>query len=60
MIEGSSAPTPSNVKPRLRGVLHEAAFFVALVVGVLLVIYASMRTARAPLQRQEYSQPPSC
>jgi hemolysin III len=40
MIEGSSAPVPEKVKPRLRGVLHEAAFFVALVVGVLLVIYA--------------------
>ena len=40
MIEGSSAPVPPKVKPRLRGVLHEAAFFVALVVGVLLVIYA--------------------
>lgn len=40
MIEGSSAAVPPKVKPRLRGVLHEAAFFVALVVGVLLVIYA--------------------
>jgi hemolysin III len=47
MIEGSSAPTPSNVKPRLRGVLHEAAFFVALVVGVLLVIYANGTRASA-------------
>jgi hemolysin III len=41
MIEGSSAPVPEKAKPRLRGVLHEAAFFVALVVGVLLVIYAN-------------------
>ncbi|MGZ4373121.1 MAG: PAQR family membrane homeostasis protein TrhA [Gaiellaceae bacterium] len=40
MIEGSSAAVPPKVKPRLRGVLHEAAFFVALVVGVLLVVYA--------------------
>jgi len=40
MIEGSSAAVPPRVKPRLRGVLHEVAFFVALVVGVLLVIYA--------------------
>jgi hemolysin III len=40
MIEGLSAPAPPKVKPLLRGVLHEAAFFVALVVGVLLVIYA--------------------
>jgi hemolysin III len=28
------------MRPRLRGVLHEAAFFVALVVGALLVAYA--------------------
>lgn len=41
MIEGSSAAAPPRVKPRLRGVLHEAAFFVALVVGVLLVINAN-------------------
>lgn len=40
MIEESSAPVPPKVKPRLRGVLHEVAFFVALVVGVPLVIYA--------------------
>jgi hemolysin III len=40
MIEGSSAAVPPKVKPRLRGVLHEVAFFVALVVGVLLVIFA--------------------
>jgi len=40
VVDGSSAAVPLKVKPRLRGVLHEAAFFVALVVGVLLVIYA--------------------
>ena len=40
MIEGSSAPGLPKVKPLMRGMLHEAAFFVALVVGVLLVIYA--------------------
>ena len=31
---------PPKVKPLLRGVLHQAAFFVALVVGALLVIFA--------------------
>jgi hemolysin III len=40
MVDGSSASAPQNVKPLLRGVLHEAAFFVALVVGALLIIYA--------------------
>jgi hemolysin III len=40
MIEGSSAPNLPKVKPRLRGVLHQVAFFVALVAGVLLVVYA--------------------
>jgi hemolysin III len=40
MMEGSSAPDLVKVKPLLRGVLHEAAFFVFLVVGALFVIYA--------------------
>jgi hemolysin III len=40
MIEGPSALVLPKAKPRLRGVLHEVAFFVALVVGVLLVVYA--------------------
>jgi hemolysin III len=40
MIEGSSAPVLPKAKPLMRGMLHEAAFFVALVVGVLLVVYA--------------------
>jgi hemolysin III len=40
MVDGTSAPVVANVKPLLRGVLHEAAFFVALVAGVLLIIYA--------------------
>jgi hemolysin III len=40
MIEGSSALVVPKAKPRLRGVLHQVAFFVALVVGVLLVVYA--------------------
>jgi len=41
MIQGSSPAVAPKVKPLMRGVLHEAAFFVALVVGVLLVIYAN-------------------
>jgi hemolysin III len=41
MVDGSGALlTPPTVRPLLRGVLHEAAFFVALVAGVLLVVYA--------------------
>jgi hemolysin III len=47
MIEGSRAEVSPKIKPRLRGVLHEAAFFVFLVVGVLLVVYAD--GARASL-----------
>jgi hemolysin III len=47
MMEGLSAPTLPKVKPRLRGVLHEVAFFVALVVGVLLVVYADGARASA-------------
>jgi hemolysin III len=33
-------PLENRPKPRLRGVLHQAAFSVALVVGALLVIFA--------------------
>ena len=40
MVDGSSALVSPNTRPRLRGVLHEAAFFVALVAGALLVVYA--------------------
>jgi hemolysin III len=40
MIDALSAPAATKVKPRMRGVLHQAAFFVALIVGALLVIYA--------------------
>ncbi len=40
MVDASGALRPASVRPLLRGVLHEVAFFVALVVGVLLVIYA--------------------
>jgi hemolysin III len=47
MIDGSSALELPKAKPRLRGVLHQVAFFVAVVVGVLLVVYAD--GARASL-----------
>ena len=47
MVELSGALPPSNTKPLLRGVLHEVAFFVALVAGVLLVIYADGTRASA-------------
>src|SRR5713101_2308947 len=40
MVDGQIAPVPPRQKPRLRGVLHEVAFFIALVVGVLLVTHA--------------------
>jgi hemolysin III len=47
MVDGQGAPVPPRQKPRLRGVLHEAAFFVALVVGILLVVYAHGARASA-------------
>jgi hemolysin III len=47
MIEASTAPVSPKVKPRLRGVLHEVAFFIALIVGALLVIYADGTRASA-------------
>jgi hemolysin III len=34
-------PLENRPKPRLRGVLHQVAFFVALVAGTLLVIFAN-------------------
>ena len=40
MLEGLSVEIAPKVKPLLRGVLHEVAFFVAVVVGVLLIVYA--------------------
>jgi hemolysin III len=47
MVDGQDAPVPPRQKPRLRGVLHEAAFFVALVVGILLGAYAHGARATA-------------
>ena len=47
MVDASGALRPVSVRPLLRGVLHEVAFFVALVVGVLLVIYADGTRASA-------------
>jgi hemolysin III len=40
------ALTPPRVKPRLRGVFHEIAFYVAVVVGILLVVTAESGRAR--------------
>ena len=34
------ALTPPRVKPRLRGVFHEVAFYAAVVVGIVLVVAA--------------------
>jgi hemolysin III len=41
-----STPSPAPVKPRLRGVVHEYAFFVSLACGVALVVAASDGRAR--------------
>jgi hemolysin III len=40
MVHPPDALTPPRQRPRLRGVLHQVAFFVALVVGTLFVTYA--------------------
>jgi hemolysin III len=40
------ALTPPRVKPRLRGVFHEVAFFAAIVAGVILVATAGPGRAR--------------
>jgi hemolysin III len=40
------ALTPPRVKPRLRGVFHEIAFYVAVVVGIMLVVTAESGRAR--------------
>jgi hemolysin III len=40
------ALTPPRVKPRLRGVFHEIAFYVAVVVGIVLVVTAEPGRAR--------------
>ncbi len=42
----AGVPDALRVKPRLRGVSHEIAFFVVLVLGPVLIIEASMPTAR--------------
>lgn len=47
MVDGHAAPVPPRERPRLRGVLHEAAFFVALVAGILLVKYSNGPRASA-------------
>jgi hemolysin III len=47
MVDGQVAPVPPLQKPRLRGVLHEVAFFIALVVGILLVTHTDGPRASA-------------
>jgi len=49
MADAKEAATEAiaKVKPRLRGVSHEYAFFVSLVLGALLVILADGASARA-------------
>ena len=40
-------PAPASAKPRLRGWIHEVAFFVSVPAGVALVLLARSGTARA-------------
>jgi len=47
MVDGQVAPVPPRQRPRLRGVLHEVAFFIALVVGILLVTHTDRPRASA-------------
>jgi hemolysin III len=42
----AAAEAIAKVKPRLRGVSHEYAFFVSLVLGTLLIVLAKGETAR--------------
>jgi hemolysin III len=44
--KGAAAEAIAKVKPRLRGVSHEYAFFVSLVLGALLVAFAKEGDAR--------------
>src|SRR5205807_262872 len=41
-----TAAIPEPIKPRLRGVIHQYAFFVALVLGIVLVVLAPGGRAR--------------
>jgi len=47
MVDGQVAPGSPLQRPRLRGVLHEVAFFIALVVGILLVTHTDGARASA-------------
>ena len=47
------APTPSTLRPRLRGVLHQYAFFVALAAAMPLLLTA--RTTRGALAAAVYA-----
>lgn len=46
MLEGPTGSPAEDLKPLLRGVLHQCAFFLSLVVGALLVATASSDAAR--------------
>ncbi len=46
MLEGPAGPSAEDLKPLLRGVLHQCAFFLSLVVGAVLVATASTALAR--------------
>src|SRR2546427_12308821 len=43
---GGTAAIPEPIKPRLRGVIHQYAFFVALILGIVLVLLAPGGRAR--------------
>jgi hemolysin III len=50
LVDGDPGPvTPPPAKPKLRGVLHEVAFFVSLVAGVMLVAAAPSAGSAAVL-----------
>jgi hemolysin III len=46
VLEGPAGPSAEDLKPLLRGVLHQCAFFLSLVVGAVLVATASSALAR--------------
>ena len=46
VLEGPTGPPAEDLKPLLRGVLHQCAFFLSLLVGAVLVATASSDAAR--------------
>jgi hemolysin III len=53
VLSGDMRPSLPNVKPRLRGVFHQWAFFVSLVAGIVLVVVAP--AGRATLATSIYA-----